>query len=85
MEFAVVTPRSRCSHRVNTKSLGAEFRSLKSRNFILLTHIQTPPRYRKGRIILSVVLQKKAQGSRRLLGSVGDRSDGFPQPEESGP
>jgi hypothetical protein len=30
MEFAVVTPRSRCSQRVTPKSLGAEFRSLKS-------------------------------------------------------
>jgi DNA-binding response OmpR family regulator len=51
--------------------LGVEFRSLKSQNFIFVSHIQTPPWYREGRIIMSVV-QKKAQGRRRLLSSVGD-------------
>jgi hypothetical protein len=61
MELAVVTPRSRCSHGVNSKVFGRGIQESEIAELHISPPHTDPPWYRKGRIIMSVVVQEKAQ------------------------
>ncbi len=62
MEFAVVTPRSRCSHRVHSRVFG---RGIQESEFTQIRMarptLETSSECESGRIIASVAVQGKAQ------------------------